>query len=265
MTPEPGILPDPMAATSAPVLLPSTTGPNPLVSVLIPCCGQLEYTRLCLPSLLRHSRWPLEVIFVDVGSMDGTAEFLDGFAAAAPIRAEVIHVQNEAAFGSACQEGLTLARGEFVVWLNNDVIVTDGWLNQLVALAGVHPAVGLLGPMANYAPQAQRVPAVPYRLTPQKAEITAPRQSFDTTPIDRFAQQWREEHKGQWFETDRLGGFCLCFKRDILQRIRLFDDKADPGVFDADAVCWKVRQAGFRCAVCGDLFIHHFGSRLAVR
>ena len=54
-----------------------------LVSIIIPCCGQLEYTRLCVPSVLRYSRDPFELIFIDIGSLDGTAEYLEGIAAAA--------------------------------------------------------------------------------------------------------------------------------------------------------------------------------------
>jgi glycosyltransferase involved in cell wall biosynthesis len=49
-----------------------------LVSIVIPCCGMLEYTKLCVPSILKHSRPPFELIFIDIGSLDGTAEYLAG-------------------------------------------------------------------------------------------------------------------------------------------------------------------------------------------
>jgi hypothetical protein len=40
--------------------------PRPeLVSILIPCCGMAEYTKLCVPSILRHTREPFELIFID--------------------------------------------------------------------------------------------------------------------------------------------------------------------------------------------------------
>ena len=52
-----------------------------LVSIVIPCCGMLEFTRLCVPSVLQHSRPPFELIFLDVGSLDGTAEYLAGLQA----------------------------------------------------------------------------------------------------------------------------------------------------------------------------------------
>jgi hypothetical protein len=64
----------------------SITAPPNLASILVPCCGQLEYTKLCVPSLLAHTRQPFELIFLDIGSLDGTAEYLAGIAAAAQVR-----------------------------------------------------------------------------------------------------------------------------------------------------------------------------------
>ena len=62
----------------------SVVSPPGLVSILVPCCGQLEYTRLCVPSVLRHSRPPFELIFLDIGSLDGTAEYLAGVRPSGP-------------------------------------------------------------------------------------------------------------------------------------------------------------------------------------
>jgi GT2 family glycosyltransferase len=239
-----------------------------LVSVIVPCCGQLEYTRLCVPSLLRHSRRPYELIFVDIGSLDGTPDYLAGVADTAPVRVEIVRVPAESEFHDACTEGLTRARGEFVVWLNNDTIVTEGWLQQLVALASGHAQIGMVGPMSNYAPATQRVSPIPYRIGARKKEPPGSPSQPDRTlqdleTVDRFARSWREEHKGQWFEAERLGGFCLLLKRAVLQKIRFLDDSAAQGIFDADALSARVRQAGYHLVCCRDLFIHHFGSRLA--
>lgn len=242
--------------------------PPPLVSILVPCCGQIEYTRLCVPLLLRHSRRPCELIFADVGSLDGTPDYLDGVAAAAPVPVEVVHAAAEADFEQACTECLRRARGRFVVWLNNDTLVPEAWLQQLVALVTMSPDVGMVGPMSNYAPLPQRVGRVPYRLRPTGASRAgmgdgAGRVLPDLEAVDRFAREWREQHRGQWFEVERLGAFCLLLKREVLDKVGLFEEGAAPGVFDANAVSWKVRHAGYRLACCRDLFVHHFGSRVA--
>src|SRR6266542_3107313 len=151
-----------------------------LVSILIPCCGQLEYTKLCLPALLRHTRLPFELLFLDIGSLDGTADYLAGVAA---------------------------ARGECLVLLNNDTIVTEGWLHQLLALAALSPAVGLVGPMSNYAAPPQLVETVPYRVGPRRH--VQPRGGVqwlvDAEAVHAFAKQYRQEHKGKWAAAERLG------------------------------------------------------------
>ena len=148
----------------------SITSPPGLVSIVIPCVGMLEYTRLCVPSVLRFSREPFELIFLDVGSLDGTAEYLAGLrdGLVSRLRVEVCRAANDLGISTACQEALAKARGEFVCLLNNDTVVTGGWLDALTALAKVSDAFGMVGPMSNYAAPPQLVETVPYRLGPKK-------------------------------------------------------------------------------------------------
>src|SRR5437879_2486017 len=66
-----------------------------LASILVPCCGMIEYTKLCVPSILKFTRPPFELIFLDVGSLDGTAEYLAGIKAASRFRVEIIRTATE--------------------------------------------------------------------------------------------------------------------------------------------------------------------------
>src|SRR5580704_6814514 len=141
----------------------SITSPPGLVSIVIPCCGMLEYTKLCVPSVLRCSREPFELIFLDVGSLDGTAEYLAGLrdGVQSQLRVEVCRALTDLDLKEACQEALKKARGEYVCLLNNDTVVTPKWLDALTALAQVSEAHGLVGPMSNYAAPPQLVETVP--------------------------------------------------------------------------------------------------------
>src|SRR5438105_7745449 len=142
---------------------------GPLVSIVVPCCGMLEYTKLLVPSILKHTRPPFELIFLDIGSLDGTAEYLAGVATIHPtIRVEVVRTPTDLGIAEACKEAIGRARGEFLVLLNNDTVVTNGWLNQLLGLLTFSPAVGMVGPMSNYAAPPQVVETVPYRVGPKK-------------------------------------------------------------------------------------------------
>jgi O-antigen biosynthesis protein len=160
-------------------------------------------------------------------------------------------------------------RGELIVLLNNDTIVTRNWVNQMQALINSSPAMGLVGPMSNYAAPPQLVETVTYRSGPRKSprattEPTGPRPLADMNVVQAFADEFRETHKGKWQNVDRLGGFCLMLRREVYKRLTQqgdFDKHTDLGLFDTDILSIKAKQYGYNLAVCLDLFVHHFGTR----
>jgi GT2 family glycosyltransferase len=241
-----------------------------LVSILMPCCGQLEFTKLCIRSVLRYSRDPFELIFVDVGSLDGTAEYLAGIADASGVRVEVVRTLTDQGITEAVEKALALSHGQFVVLLNSDTVVSQGWVNQLTMLASASAAIGMVGPMSNYAAPPQLVENVPYRVGPKKGgkgQTKSLPDNFlvDVSAVDTFARKFFEENKGKWMEVERLGGFCLLFKREMLKKIEstsVLREWTDLRIFDTDILSAKARQAGYTLACARDLYIHHFGSRI---
>jgi glycosyltransferase involved in cell wall biosynthesis len=113
-----------------------------LASIIVPCCNQLEFTRQCFRALVRHTRGPWELIVVDNGSSDGTAAYLAGAQDLAAVAVTVVTNAQNLRFPAAINQGLQVARGEFLVLLNNDVVVTDAWLDQLIALTCARTSVG---------------------------------------------------------------------------------------------------------------------------
>jgi GT2 family glycosyltransferase len=234
---------------------PETSEVLTLVSVVVPTFGQLEMTRLCLPRVLRFGRSPFEVVVVDGGSLDGTAEYLAGLADSGIAPVQVVRSEDDLDLATACTLGIGRAGGGVVVLLANDCLVPEGWLNQMTALLRIAPDIGMVGVMTNLAPPPQWVGKLPYRLGPGQAG------GLDVGPVDAFARQWREQHRGQSLILDRLGGPCLLFRAEVLKKMDLTRCLTPFAAFDGDLLGRQVRQAGYRLVCCEDLFVHHLGSR----
>ena len=107
-------------------------------SIVIVTRDQLAYTRLCVASIARCTPEPYELVFVDNGSADGTVEWGRGIAdCRLPIAdcrtaagATVIENPENRGFPAAANQGIQAASGEQVLLLNNDTIVTPGWLGR---------------------------------------------------------------------------------------------------------------------------------------
>ena len=63
---------------------------------------------------------------------------------------------------------------------------------------------------------------------------------------------------------NRLVGFCLLIKREVIDAIGLLDERFGIGCFEDDDYCLRAIQAGYRAVIAGDAFIHHFGGRTFV-
>ncbi len=216
-----------------------------VVSVVVPCHDGLEFTRHCLAALARHTRGPWELIAVDDGSGDGTPDYLKGVRDVAPFPVTLVTRAEGLGLPAACNAGLGTARGEYLVLLASDTVVTDGWLEQLIALAEAAPAIGLAGPMSNDAP------------SPQLAEGAA---YDDLEGMQAFAARWRHEHRGAWLTCPRLAGFCLLIKRRALEAVGGLDERLGEAAFDD--LSMRARRAGFELAVARDLFVHRSGGRV---
>jgi GT2 family glycosyltransferase len=138
----------------------------------------------------------------------------------------------------------------------------------MINLANVSETIGLVGPMSNYAAWPQLVENVPYRVGAAGGSTWQPwvlgGALVDVSAVNEYAKEFRQQHRTKWVEAERLGGFCLLIKRQVLKIINQTSslrDVSDLGLFDTD-VSMKARQAGFKLACARDLFIHHFGSRI---
>ncbi|NLI82607.1 MAG: glycosyltransferase [Deltaproteobacteria bacterium] len=119
---------------------------SPLVSIVIPVFNQCGYTFQCLRSILRHTtQTPYEVIVVDDASRDDTPQALQLVKGV-----RVVTNAENLGFIGACNRGAQAARGDYLLFLNNDTLVTPGWLEELVQTMEGYPQCGVVGARMLY-------------------------------------------------------------------------------------------------------------------
>ena len=183
--------------------LPVAKANEALVSIIILAHNQLPDTQRCLESLARHTPEAHELILVDNGSNDGTTKFFQDYAAKNRHVCAIINRDNRG-FAGGNNQGLAMARGQYVVLLNNDTVVTPGWLIRQLATLKQHPEAGIVGPMSNRVSGPQLVNNVNYT---------------DLADLPVFAEGWAKAHDGQSVELARAVGFCLLARNEVIKQI----------------------------------------------
>ncbi|MBA4357812.1 MAG: glycosyltransferase family 2 protein [Desulfovibrio sp.] len=125
---------------------------SPLVSIVIPVCNKWELTRACLESLRQHTPGSdFEVIVADNGSADATRDECQPLGSALfPGRFRRLRFAQNLNFGPACNAGARAASGGLLLLLNNDTLLSPGWLPPLLAALGSDPRMGAVGPLLVY-------------------------------------------------------------------------------------------------------------------
>jgi GT2 family glycosyltransferase/Tfp pilus assembly protein PilF len=213
-------------------------------SIVILTHNQLAHTKACLESIAQHTPEPHELILVDNGSTDGTQDYLLEYAAQRE-RVFVVANRTNRGFAAGNNQGLALATGRQVLFLNNDTVVTPGWLGNMLRVLQEHPQTGVVGPRSNRVLGKQQVDDVGYK-------------SLDELPA--FAVAWAEKQAGQSRVANRVVGFCLLARRELIEAVGGLDEQFGSGNFEDDDFCIRAHLAGFETRIADDAFVHHVGN-----
>lgn len=217
----------------------------PKISIIVLCYNQLDLTQKCVDSILKYTAYPnYELILVDNNSTDDTAQWLQE-AEKASERVKIVLNKTNRGFAGGNNDGIKASDGDYIVLLNNDTVVTRGWLTGLLKRFR-NEKVGMVGPVTNS--------------IGNEAMIQTSYSGMDDMRM--FAYLYTDKHMGENYPEDppQLAMFCTMFPRKLIDEIGLLDENYGVGMFEDDDYSMAVHKKGLRTVLAEDTFIHHFGS-----
>lgn len=222
---------------------------NPHYSIIIPCYNHLDLTIQCINNIIRNSNMKsLEIILINDGSTDGTKEWLESLERKPNV--STVHHQERRGFTKSCNQGMKQARGDYIILLNNDTLVTPNWLNNLenslfqARRRYKNPNFHLVGPMSNNVPGLQQI------------KIDMP-----IDKVDDYGEKYYKLNKNKIKPVLFLSGFCLMFTRKLYNRVEDLDERFSPGGYEDRDFCLRARLEGFLACISQDTFIYHHGHK----
>ena len=215
---------------------------DPVVSIVIPVFNKFDLTYNCVKSVIEQGAdIAFEIIVVDDCSRDET--MLAGLAFGRGIR--LIRNSENSGFIRSCNRGFDAARGEYVVFLNNDTEVRADWLNELYRTMQTDRQIGIAG-----------------------AKLLYP----DGTLQECGGIVWRLGDGWNWGrgqpaddprfcylrDADYVSGAALMIRRSLFAELGRFDEHYLPAYYEDTELCFRARQAGYRVVVQPASAVVHF-------
>ncbi len=200
--------------------------------IIIPVHNQYSLTRNLLESVYRHTEAPFHIYVIDNSSADETADLHKIYTR----DITVLRNRRNRGWCGGINQGIRLGRNPYVVFMDNGVEVSRGWLSNLAAFLDTHPRIGAVGPLASNNNGWQGLDKVRENLAPQIPQ-------FLTEDLHERNRILKFHFRGAGILVEGVLSFCcVVLKRRVVNAVGpLNGAAADCG----DDYCRRLRNAGY--------------------
>ena len=207
-------------------------------SIIILTDNQLECTQNCLKNIQKYTEpAQYEIIIVANKSTDETVEWLGRQS-----DLKVIYNEQIVGFPQGYNQGIALATGDNILLLRNDVVVTDGWLSNLINCLYSQLDIGAVAPITNIGDYYQ-ARWVDYK---------------NMEEMQVYAKNHNQPNPLVWEERLKLTGCCMLIKKNIMAIIGGLDEQFTPGGLRSGCSI-RIRLAGYQTFAVQRYFVHNSG------
>ncbi|VAW35589.1 Glycosyltransferase [hydrothermal vent metagenome] len=200
---------------------------KPMVSIIIPVYNHFEHTYNCLKSIAElQDKTSFEVIVIDDCSSDDTQNLIKNIAGI------TYHRQKKnSGFIESCNTGAKLAVGQYLLFLNNDTIVHDAWLDSLMQIFSDYSDAGLVGSKLIY-PNNQ--------LQEAGGIVFADGSGWNYGRLGEADEPWYNHVR----EVDYCSGASILIATDLFTKLGAFDVRYKPAYYEDTDLAFAVRNIG---------------------
>lgn len=205
----------------------------------------------CLLALWEKRTYPYEIILVDDGSDEETRSYVDKFVEITGVKL----IRNETALGYtiSANKGLHASESDYIILLNSDTIVTEGWVEKMVTCFRKNEKAGIVSPLSNAASY-QSVPEIhDFEAGTWKKNVLAP-----GITLEMMGQIVEMASAHAYPQVSVLNGFCFMISRHVINAIGYLDEENFPKGYGEEVdYCLRAEKAGFELRVVDDVYIFH--------
>lgn len=226
------------------------------LSVIIVNYNVKYFIEVCLHSVFRAAEGiDTEVIVVDNNSKDDSCAMIR----AKYPQVRLIENKENLGFSRANNQGVAIAQGEYILFLNPDTVMPEDFLRKMIAYMDAHPEAGSIGPRlidgrAKYAPDGKKsFPSLSVAIF----KTTGINKIFkNSTYFNKYYAVHVKEHETA--EVDILSGCCMMVRRSVIDKVDgAFDEAYFMYCEDFD-LCYRIQKAGFKNIYYPEVTLIHY-------
>lgn len=217
------------------------------LSIVVLFYGKKDMTKDCIDAIHKYTKdYTYELITIDNGSDEETTNWCNGLPHLKKVHYPV-NIGSSAGGNLAIYFSGEFTEGRFLVYVANDVIVTEGWTKSLYECMTSDESVIWATPVMNSISNRQAIP-VSYK-------------NNNLEDMHRFAREYNNLNPLKWEERARLFAAMGIIRQEEVSK---FYDYGSPyfcyDMFSDDDTSIRYKRAGYKQILCRDVFVHHYGS-----
>lgn len=234
------------------------------VDLIITNYNNVEYLKLMVSSILMNTTYPFNLIISDAGSGEDTWEYLRTLRGIRVLGSPDKRLN----FSEACNAGIAVSKQKYFAILNSDLIVSKGWLTNIVTKMDSESRLAACGVLSNcdrgWLHDNPRNPKSPkYNMQLGSGLELVPGMKIGqikdkVEELYDFMAQSNKDLSGKFVEQQWVAAYATIFARSAIDEVGLFDPVYKNGCEDLD-LCRRLTAQGYRIGQALDSFVYHFG------